>query len=430
MHSNPDQLLERASKVLPGGVCSTVRYSSALKKPLHFQRGNGAHIIDAQGDELIDMCMSHGASLLGHGHPRIKEAVEEALSLGIMCGFDTPWHVELAEKLTNIIPCADMVRFTNSGTEATLHALRLCRAASGKNKIIRFLGHFHGYHEYVYIGGHPPRSALDNPSAYLESSGIPQQMSEYVIAIQAGDLDILSETLKTHGDEVCALIMEPVNYNNGCVVYSKEFLEGVRRLCTENNVILFFDEIQSSFKKSPGGAQTDFGVIPDICTIGKALGGGVPLSAICGRADLMKQFKPVGTTQHSGTFNAHLVSVLAGLAFVEEVANPSFHASLREMEDYFYPALEELFIEKNSGFHLQHHGARFGMFSDLGHDPIISYERTLDHNSDKMLSFYKALYEKKVFFCDYGGKPSHHGISIMHTKEILSEVLTRIADTL
>ncbi len=430
MHTNTDKLLERASKVFPGGVCATVRYSSALKTPLYFQRADGAHITDVQGDELIDMCMSHGASLLGHGHPRVKAAVEKALSLGIMCSFDTPWHVELAEKLTAIIPCAEMIRFTNSGTEATLHALRLCRAVSGKNKIIRFLGHFHGYHEYVYIGGHPPRTALDNPSAYVESSGIPQQMSEYVIAIPGGDLDILSDTLKKHHHEVCALIMEPVNYNNGCIVYSQEFLRGVRKLCSENNVILFFDEIQSSFKKSSGGAQTDFGVVPDICTIGKALGGGLPLSAICGSTDIIKHFKPVGTTQHSGTFNAHPVSILASLAFVEEITGPSFYEALKEMEDYFYPALEKLFMEKRSGFHLQHHGARFGIFSDLGNDPITSYEQTLDHNVNKMLSFYKALYEKKVFFCDYGGKPAHHGISIMHTKEMLSEVLNRIEDVL
>ena len=179
--------------------------------------------------------MSHGASLLGHGHPTVKQAVQRALDLGILCIFDTEHHVALAEKLVQLIPCADMVRFTNSGTEATLHALRLCRAYTGKKKVIRFLGHFHGYHEYVFVGGHPPREALGNPSAYVESEGIPKEMCEFALSIPAGDAALSEETLQKQGGEVAAVILEPVNYNNGCITYAKESLTQLRTLTREHD---------------------------------------------------------------------------------------------------------------------------------------------------------------------------------------------------
>jgi glutamate-1-semialdehyde 2,1-aminomutase len=397
---------------------------------MYFKSANGCKITDSEGNELIDFCMSHGATILGHNEPVIKQAVEKALNMGIMCSFDTEKHVELAEKIVEIIPCAEMVRFTNSGTEATLHALRLCRAFTKKKKIIRFLGHFHGYHEYVYVGGHPPREALRDPSNYLESKGIPSEMTDFVISIPAGDENILAETIKIHKNETAAVILEPINYNNGCIKYTADFYQTLRQLTTENKILLFFDEIQSSFKKSIGGAQTDLKIIPDICTIGKALGGSVPLSAICGKQDIMKNYKPEGDVQHSGTFNAHLISVMAGLAFLKEISEAGFYEDFNKKEQYFYPQLENLFIDKKSGFHIQHHGMRFGMFSDIGNDEITTYEQTLNHNQKKMLDFYFKMYNKGVFFCDYGGKPAHHGFSRAHTLKELDEVLNIINDIL
>ena len=416
------ELYERGKSVIPGGVCSSVRLSKALGRPIYVQRAQGAHFTDTDGKQYIDMCCSHGAGLLGHGHPAVREALATTADLGICCSFDTPHHIELAEKICRLVPCAERVRFTNSGSEATLHALRLCRAVTGRDKIIRFLGHFHGYHEFTYIGGHPPREALDRPSGYRESAGIPEAMSQFVISIPFNDLDAVEQAINQHRDEAGTVILEPVNYNSGCILPRPGFLKALRRLTAENDMLLFFDEIQSAFKKSAGGAQEDFGVVPDICTIGKALGGGLPLSAICGRADIMDRFKPVGDVQHSGTFNAHLASILGGLAFCNEIAKPDFYPNLLAKCERFHRELDALIQRTGVPVVAPHHGARFGLLMGLDSAPV-DYEATLKHRKDIMLAFVRQAWQRGVYFCDYGGSACHHGFSIAHTGEDLATVL-------
>jgi glutamate-1-semialdehyde 2,1-aminomutase len=424
-----DELFEQAKAVLPGGVCASVRLNQGLGKPVYVTEARGAHFTDVDGREYIDMCCSHGAALLGHGHPAVLEAIGRASGLGICCSFDTPHHVALAETICRLVPCAERVRFTNSGTEATLHALRLCRAFTGRDKIIRFVGHFHGYHEITYIGGHPPASALDDAARFVESVGIPAALSEYIIAVPFNDLDAAEEAIRTHRHEAGTVILEPINYNSGCILPQPGYLEGLRRLTEEHDLLLFFDEIQSGFRKSPGGAQQDFGVVPDICTIGKALGGGLPLSAICGRAEIMDRFKPAGDVQHSGTFNAPLVSILAGLAFCQEIAKPRFYPELLAQCDRFYQALDEVIERVGVPVVAPHHGARFGLLMGLNRAPI-SYRDTLAHRKDIMLAFVRETAERGVYFHDYGGSACHHGFSAAHTEEDLDRVLEVVEEAL
>ncbi len=386
---------------------------------------------DIEGREYIDMCCAHGAALLGHAHPAVDEALRQAMGLGYVNSFETEYHEQLAREICECIPCAERVRFCSSGSEATLHLIRACRAYTGREKIIRFEGHFHGYHELIYIGGHPPAATVaDNrKQPYIESPGIPEEFAEFVIPIPYNDPEALGEAISEHGDETALVILEPVNYNCGCIKPQPGYLELLRQLTKEAGIILFFDEIQSAFRKSRGGAQEDFGVIPDVCTIGKALGGGLPLSAFCGKAEIMDMFQPTGPVQHSGTFNAHLVPILAGLAFVNEAGKPEFYAHLQKLETRFHEGMDRIINTHNLNMIVPHHGARFGIL--LGRrTPALRYEDTFCHSKELMLNLIKGCWERGVYFHDYGGSAVHHGYCIQHTREDIDTVLNVLEDVL
>ncbi len=422
-------LIERGRKVLPGGVCSSTRFNQAWGRPVYASRAKGSRFWDVDGREFLDMSMSHGAALLGHGPECLREVFDKVWELGVMCSLDTPYHIELAEQLCRIVPCAERVRFTGSGSEATLHALRLCRAVSGRDKIIRFHGHFHGYHEFTFIGGHPPADQLDAQPPYRESAGIPKSLAELVIAAEYNDVAVLERLVKQHQHEVGTILIEPVDYNCGCILPEPGFLEAARRLANEHGMILFFDEIQSFAKKSPGGAQQDFGVTPDICTIGKSLGAGLPLSAIAGKAELMDRFKPVGDVAHSGTFNAPLPSMLAGLAFVEQIQRPEFWQHIHSLAEQLSAGLDDIACRSLVPCRFQSHGSRFGLTFGT-REPVRNYRDTLCHSRELMLKFCRQTTTRGVYFHDYGGGPCHHGFSSAHTKADIDRVLNVIDDSL
>jgi len=422
---------ERARRVMPGGVNSSTRLNQALGTPFFASRGKGGRIWDIEGREFIDMCCAHGAGLLGHAHPAVDRALRKAMEIGYVHASETEYHEELARRFCEVVPCAEKVRFCSAGSEATLHLIRACRGFTGRKKIIRFEGHFHGYHELIYIGGHPPKSALpgNRRSPYIESAGIPEGFAELVVPVPFNDIEALERAIEEHGDDTAAVILEPVNYNCACIKPEPGFLERLRELTREAGIILFFDEIQSAFKKSPGGAQQDFGVIPDVCTVGKALGGGLPLSAFCGRADIMDVFKPVGSVQHSGTFNAHLVPILCGLAFFETMGDPGFHEHLRALEQRFHEGMDRIIADNDPAMIVPHHGGRYNIV--LGRrTPALRYEDTFCHDSRLMLRLIAECHARGVYFHDYGGAPVHHGYSVQHTTEDIDTTLNVLDDVL
>ncbi len=416
---------------MPGGVNSSVRVHGALGVPFYVSRSEGATVYDLDGNGYIDMCTAHGAALLGHGHPAIVEAVHHAAELGFAGVFETPFHEELARKVCRKIPCAEMIRFCSSGSEATLHMIRACREFSGRDKIIRVEGHFHGYHEMIYIGGHPPKEYLDRNATrpYVESAGIPETLRNMIIPIPFNDPDALERAIRKHRGDAGTLILEPVNYNSGCITPDPGYLELARALTEREGMVLFFDEIQSAFKKSPGGAQEDFGVVPDVATIGKSLGGGLPLSAFCGRSEIMSRYKPLGPVQHSGTFNAHLVPVLCGLAFIEQIENPGFYRRLASIEARFHSGVDRIIEENDLNMIVPRHGARFGVV--LGRrTPPRNYSDVLVHDKALMIEIWRDCLELGVYFHDYGGGPIHHGYSIQHTNEEIDRVVEVFAEVL
>lgn len=420
-------LASAAAAHLPGGVCSSTRLNRAIGRPFIAARGDGCRVTDADGHQFIDFCCGHGAALLGHAHPAIDEAVRRAAELGHLCAFETEYHGALAAKLCELVPCADMVRFTGSGTEATMHALRLCRAATGREKVLRIEGHFHGYHDQLYIGGHPPvASQPDNRThPYVESAGIPAAFADYIIPLPFNDLAAASEAVERHGADCCAMILEPVNFNSGGLLPEPGYLRGLRELCDASGVLLFFDEVQTSFKACSGGAQEAFGVVPDLCCLGKALGGGLPLSAIAGRRDLMELYQPVGPVQHSGTFNAPLASVLASLAFLDEIRKPGFYQQLEAVGEQFVEGLLKLAAKHGVPLAAPRHGARCGMVFG-GREPLRRYEDVMGHDRQQALAFFRAAHEQGVYFHDYGGQACHHGWSIAHAAADIDEALLRL----
>ena len=419
----------RGKNALPGGVCSSTRFNQAWGKPVYVKRAKGAKFWDIEDREFLDMSMSHGATLLGHAPDCLRDAFDSTWELGVLCSFDTPTHIRLAERLCELVPCGERARFTGSGTEATLHALRLCRAATGRDKIIRFTGHFHGYHEFTFIGGHPPADQIDAHPAYRESPGIPAALAELVIPVEYNNVAALDEAVLRHKHEAGTILIEPVDYNCACITPQPGFLEHARALATQHGMLLFFDEIQSFAKKSPGGAQQDFGVVPDLCTIGKSLGAGLPLSAILGKADLMDRYKPTGQVAHSGTFNAPLASMFSGLAFVAEIQKPEFWQRIETLGHRLYPALDEIAKRSRTPVRFQHHGSRFSVIFGT-RDPVINYRQSLVHTPQTMLAFCRETSARGVYFHDYGGSACHHGYSSAHTPGDIDRVLNVVEDSL
>lgn len=417
-----DDLFTRARQVLPGGVCASTRLNVALGHPLYVERAEGARLYDVDGNDYLDLSCAHGAALLGHGPASVRQALLQAADLGICCSSDTVHHVELAEWLCDLIPCAERVRFTNSGSEATLHAIRLCRAATGRDLIVRFTGHFHGYHEHTFIGGHVPADQLHAASSYRESPGIPEAMTQFIVSLPFNDLEAVERVLNEQGDRIATLILEPVDFNSGGIAPQPGYLQGLRELTRKHGVLLFFDEIQCSFKKSTGGTQADFGVTPDICTIGKSLGGGLPMSAICASAALMDLYKPVGEVTHSGTFMAPLPNVLGALAFLGQVTQPSFYSDLLAQFDRFYREVDAMINRHGIPVQVARHGARFGVIVGLDHTPV-DYRDALVHRKDLWLAFIRHAFDRGVYFHDYGGGPCHHGFSAAHSSTDIDQVL-------
>ena len=424
-------MYQTACANMPGGVNSSVRLNQAIGAPLYIKHSEGSRVWDIEGREFIDMCCGHGAGLLGYKHAAVVEAVQTAIDMGFAGSFETIWQQNLAAKIAKSIPSAQMMRFVSSGSEATLHLIRACRGYTGRSKIIRFEGHFHGYHELIYCGGNPPADYLkaNREKPYVESAGILDEYSKFIIPIPFNDEKAVTDAVETHGKDIALMILEPVNYNCACIMPKPGYLNFLRKICDESGILLFFDEIQSCFKKSIGGAQVDFDVIPDVCTIGKALGGGLPLSAFCGKKQIMDVIKPVGPVQHSGTFNATLIPILAGNAFMDTAEKPDFYPRLQKLEKQFHEGIDTIIKTHDFNMIVPNHGARFAIVFGRK-TPAQRYEDTFSHDKNVMLSFISKCFKKGVYFHDYGGGASHHGYSIQHDSEDINACLNVIESSL
>lgn len=428
---NGDKLYKFAKKFLVSGGSASARWSKALKRPLYFRQGNGSHLIDVDGNDIIDMCCSHGGSILGHRHPAILKAIQEALDMGILCSYETKFQSELAKKICEIVPAAEQCRYTCSGTEATMHAIRLAREYTGKDVIIKFEGHFHGYHDYVQYSWTPSLNEAgpyEDPNKVAFSGGMPDLIRDLIKILPFNDLKILEEVIKKNKNNIAAVILEPINYNIGCVIPDREYMSAMREITHENGVLLIYDEILSAFRTGPGCAQEYFDVVPDLCTIGKCVAGGTPLSIIAGKKEVMEHMTPIGRSTHSGTYTGHLIPVMAANAAIDEIRKPYFYKHIYELADKLYDGLKAIFSKSGLNIKIQGLGARFGFYFDIKKDIVRQYRDCADNNTEMNLKFYELMLKRGVYYHDYGGRPCHHGFSIQHTVEDIDEVLNRAED--
>ena len=381
---------EQACKYLAGGVSASTRLNRALGQPMLFDRADGCRVWDLDGREYIDLCCSHGATLLGHGDMRVRHAVERVLARGAACSYENELHTELARLLCETIPCCERVRFTGSGTRGD-HAL----PAPGAG--------LHRPHEAAQVRGQFPRLSRPGDVRHRHAGrpARPRGRADAVIparpACPPGSTRTSSSCRTTgptcwkprfaqHGRELAAVICEPIYYNAGCIMPTPEFLTALRRLTREHGVLLIFDEVLSAFRMAPGGAQEYLGVTPDLCTLGKAVGGGFPLSVFGGRRDIMDRLMPQGDCQHSGTYNGHLVAVAAGLAAVTAYRQPGFYDHIHAVAERLYRGLNELFARHGVD------GPRAGLGGALRHllrrdgaDPQLPRRRAAPARADAAL---------------------------------------------
>lgn len=419
MTSTAALLHQQATEVMPGGVSATARRNAALGHPFYIARGAGALVYDLDGRDYVDLCCSHGASLLGHGHPATRAAVQHALELGAVCAAETEHQVSLARRLRDVSPCAEMARFSSSGTETMMHALRLVRTASGRDKFIKFEGHFHGYSDFLNFSWAPPISA-DPTTPHPESAGIPRDTAQHVIVVPFNDPNALRAAFAAHGAEVAALIMEPVNYDSGCILPEPGFLQLCRELCDAHGSLLFFDEVLTAFRAAAGGAQELYGVTADLAVLGKAFGAGMPISALVGKRSVMEHMRPLGSCEMSGTYLSHITAVLAAHAALDQYTSPGFYERIHAVADRFYAGFREIIAHSGVAVRLQHCGPRFGLYFGLPADvPVTNYRQAALQDHAQFLRFVRGCIERGV----YVHVSAHHGFSGVHTDADMDRAL-------
>ncbi|NYT78746.1 glutamate-1-semialdehyde 2,1-aminomutase [Alcaligenaceae bacterium] len=325
--SRNSELFERACKTIPGGVNSPVRaFRSVGGAPRFIERANGAYVWDADGTRYIDYVGSWGPAILGHAHPEVVRAVQEAAVGGLSFGAPTEGEIEIAEALVARIPSIEKVRLVSSGTEATMSAIRLARGATGRSKIIKFEGCYHGHADSLLVKAGSGMLTFGNPT----SAGVPAEFIQHTLVLDFNDNEAVEAAFRQHGAEIACVIVEPIAGNMNLIKPQPGFLEGLRSLCTQHGALLIFDEVMTGFRAGPQGVQGLTGITPDLTTLAKVIGGGMPVGAFGGRADVMEHIAPLGAVYQAGTLSGNPVAVAAGLVTLRLLAEPGFYEHLSE----------------------------------------------------------------------------------------------------
>ena len=385
-HTKSESLFRRAQELIPGGVNSPVRaFRSVGGNPLFLARGEGSHIVDVDGNRYIDYVGSWGPLLLGHRHPEILEALERALAIGTSFGAPTEAEVELAEAIRDAVPSIEMVRLVNSGTEATMSAIRLARAFTGRDLAVKFEGCYHGHVDSLLVKAGSGVATLGLP----DTAGVPKSFSDTTIALPYNSAAAVEEAFRAHGGRIAAVIVEPVVGNMGCVPPAAGFLEALRELTSRHGALLIFDEVMTGFRVAFGGAQQRYGIRPDLTTLGKVIGGGLPVGAYGGRRDIMSQVAPAGPVYQAGTLSGNPLAVAAGLAMLRHLKRHP------EIYDRLEARAAELCATAPAGITVNRVGSMFTFFFTGG--PVTDYESAKRSDTARFGRFFRAMLERGVY---------------------------------
>ena len=393
MKSRNEILFEKSQRVIPGGVNSPVRaFRSVGGTPVFFTRGNGAYVWDADDKRYIDYVGSWGPLVLGHAHPAVVKAVQDAASLGLSFGAPTESELEMAEWITHCLPSMQQVRLVSSGTEATMTAIRLARGFTGRPKIVKFEGCYHGHADSLLVKAGSGALTLGQPS----SAGVPPEITAHTIVLAYNDAAMLEAAFKQQGDNIAAVIVEPVAGNMNLVKPGKEFLGALRDLCTRYGAVLIFDEVMTGFRVGLQGAQGLYGMTPDLTTLGKVIGGGMPVGAFGGRRDIMQSIAPLGPVYQAGTLSGNPVAVAAGLATLKLVQAPGFFERLAASTTRLVEQLQLAARESGVAFSAQSVGGMFGVYFRAKAPE--SYAQVMECDKGAFNRFYHALLAEGVYF--------------------------------
>jgi glutamate-1-semialdehyde 2,1-aminomutase len=414
-HSKSEALFRRAQELIPGGVNSPVRaFRSVGGNPVFLARGEGSHVIDVDGNRYIDYVGSWGPLLLGHRHPEILEALERALSIGTSFGAPTEAEVELAEAIRDAVPSMEMVRLVNSGTEATMSAIRLARGFTGRDLTVKFEGCYHGHVDSLLVKAGSGVATLGLP----DTAGVPKSFSDSTIALPYNSPSAVEEAFGAHGERIAAVIVEPVVGNMGVVPPAAGFLEALRELTSRHGALLIFDEVMTGFRVAFGGAQQRYRIRPDLTTLGKVIGGGLPVGAYGGRKDIMEHVAPVGPVYQAGTLSGNPLAVAAGLAMLRHLKRHP------EVYDRLQTRAAELCASAPAGITVNRVGSMFTFFFTDG--PVTDYESAKRSDTARFGRFFRAMLERGVYL-----PPSQFEaafVSAAHTEEDIRQTIAAARD--
>ena len=401
-------LFARAEQLLPGGVNSPVRaFKSVGGEPFFAQRAQGPYLFDVDGNRYIDYVGSWGPMIAGHAHPQVLAAVERTMRDGLSFGVPNAQEVTMAEAITEIMPSCEMVRMVNSGTEATMAAIRLARGATGRERIAKFEGCYHGHGDSFLVKAGSGALTLGLPN----SPGVPTELADLTMTLSYNDFDGATAFFDAIGDAIGALIIEPIVGNANCILPRQGYLQHLRELCTKHGTLLIFDEVMTGFRVALGGAQQLYGVTPDLSTFGKIIGGGMPVGAYGGRRDLMRQIAPSGPIYQAGTLSGNPVAMAAGLATLELIRAPGFHEALERTTHALCDGLEAAAREAGVAFHTVRAAGMFGLYFRQG--PVETFTEAMGSDAARFARFFHAMLERGVYFApsafEAGFLSSAHG---------------------
>ncbi|TDA69342.1 MAG: glutamate-1-semialdehyde-2,1-aminomutase [Clostridia bacterium] len=418
------ELFARAKEVIPGGVNSPVRAFRAVgAEPVFIQSGRGSRLVDADGREYIDYVCSWGPLILGHRPQPVVEAVRRVLAeVGTSFGAPTELEVLLAGEIIAAVPSVEMVRLVNSGTEATMSALRLARAYTGRDKIVKFAGCYHGHADYLLVEAGSGALTLGVPS----SPGVPAAFARETLTAQYNDLDSVEALFRQYPEEIAAVIVEPVAGNMGCIPPASGFLPGLRRLTQEYGSLLIFDEVITGFRVARGGAQERYGVLPDLTCLGKIIGGGLPVGAYGGRKDIMEMVAPAGPVYQAGTLSGNPLAVAAGLATLEELRRPDTYDKLETLGERMEQGISQALARNNIPGTVNRVGSLFTLFFHAG--PVGDYAAATASDTNRFAAFFRGLLNWGIYW-----PPSQFEsvfISLAHTPEDIDRTVAAVEKSL